>query len=171
MAAQLPKEERVARYRLIVDAYNILSNDQKRSAYDTYGLGWTGPSKNRAFRPESQQDMRYEGWNNDGFNYEAEREFLKHLSSNRKFICFVLVLVIFAQTCVFLSSQAKAELQMRRTDEQCRELMSRSRDRALSLRTLMAQMERLLLKRDPSGTGLVPTEGPFYREMLPFCAY
>lgn len=63
----------------------------------------------------------------------------------KKFICYMLVISTFAQTWVFLSSLVKAELQMRRTDEQCRELLSRHMDRALGLRTLIAQMARLLL--------------------------
>lgn len=171
LARKLPKEECLARYRLIVDAHEILSDDQKRLAYDAYGLGWTLPSRSRGLRRRSSPDTRYYGWNKDGSDHEADGEFFKLLSGNKKFICFILVIVTFAQTCVFLSSLAKAELQMRQTDEQCRELMTRHRDRALGLRTLIAQVERLLLKRDPSGMGLLPTEEPFYREMLPLCSY
>lgn len=171
LARKLPREERLARYRLIVDAHEILSDDQKRTAYDSYGLGWTLPSRNRGLRRRSYSNSRYYGWNNDESKHEVEGEFFKSLSGNKKFMCFILVIVTFAQTCVFFSSLVKAELQIRRTDEQCRELMVRHSDRALSLRTLRAQMERLLLKRDPSGTGLLPTEEPFYREMLPLCSY
>lgn len=171
LAERLPKEERLARYRLIVDAHEILSDDRKRSAYDVYGLGWTQSSRSRDLRRRSYPDTRYHGSNNDRTNHEAELEFFKLLSGNRMFICFVVVLMTFAQTCVFLSSLAKPELQMRRTDEQCRELMVHHRERALNLRTFIAQKENLLLKRDPSGTGLLPTEEPFYREMLPLCMY
>ncbi|CEJ59952.1 hypothetical protein PMG11_08550 [Penicillium brasilianum] len=166
-----PNPERLARYHLVVDAHAILSNDQKRSAYDIYGLGWTLSSKNRDLCGRSCSNTRCHGWNNDRTNHKAEQKFFKHLSSNRKFICFILVIVTFAQTCVLLSSMAKSELQMRRTDEQSRELMVRHRERALNLRTLVAQMECLLLKRDPSGAGLLPTEETFYREMLPLCMY
>ncbi|KAJ5758450.1 hypothetical protein N7520_005606 [Penicillium odoratum] len=171
LAEKMPKEERLARYRLIVDAHKILSDDEKRSAYDAYGLGWTLPTRRRGIHRRSYPDTRYSTRNDYGFNHEAEEEFFKHLSGNKKFICFIMVIFIFAQTCVFISSLAKAELQMRRTDEQCRELMICHKDRALDLKTLTAQIERLLLKRDPSGTGLLPTEEQFYREMLPLCTY
>ncbi|KAJ5449020.1 hypothetical protein N7445_003841 [Penicillium cf. griseofulvum] len=147
MARYLPREERLTRYRLIVDAHAILSDDQKRSAYDSFGLGWALSSINRRFDSQS--------WKNTS-----------------KFICLVLVFLVrvtLAQTCVLLSSLAKLELQRKRIDEQCRDLIDRHRDRALGLSTLVAQMERLLLKRDPSGMGLA--QEPFYRDMLPLCEY
>ena len=170
-AQKLPVEERLSRYRLIVDAHEILSDYKKRSAYDTYGLGWPLPSRPHSFDLRSQRHTTYDRWGDEGFNGGSERELIRRLFRNKKFICFVVVLVTFAQTCVILSSLAKSELQMRRTDEECRDMIYRHRDRALSLKTLMAQMERLLLKRDPSGMGLASTEEPFYRDMLPFCAY
>ncbi|CAG7948285.1 unnamed protein product [Penicillium nalgiovense] len=170
IAKRLPTEERLSRYRLIVDAHEILSDQQKRSAYDAYGLGWPLPSRHHGYDniPQSPRHT-YERWDDIDSEHGAVNEFLGRLLKNKKFICLMIVLATFAQACVILSSVAKTKLEMRRRDEECRDLIFRHRDRALDLRTLVAQMERLLLKRDPSGMGLGPTEEPFYREMLPFC--
>ncbi|CAI6338969.1 unnamed protein product [Periconia digitata] len=40
--ASLPHAVRVERYRLLVAAHAILSDDSKRKAYDAYGHGWQG---------------------------------------------------------------------------------------------------------------------------------
>ncbi|OQD82084.1 hypothetical protein PENANT_c023G10040 [Penicillium antarcticum] len=167
---RLPTEERLSRYRLIVNAHEILSNKQKRSAYDAYGLGWPLPSRHHGceYTPQNPRHT-YERWDDIESEHGARNEFLTYLLGNKKFICLMIVLATFAQACVILSSVAKTELEMRRRDEECRDLIFRHRDRALDLRTLVAQIERLLLKRDPSGLGLDPAEKPFYREMLPFC--
>ncbi|KAF2704248.1 hypothetical protein K504DRAFT_462819 [Pleomassaria siparia CBS 279.74] len=43
--SQLPLALRVERYRLLVSAHTILSDDEKRRAYDLWGTGWTGHNK------------------------------------------------------------------------------------------------------------------------------
>lgn len=40
--AHLPRHLRLERYRLLVAAHAILSDDAKRQAYDAWGLGWSG---------------------------------------------------------------------------------------------------------------------------------
>jgi hypothetical protein len=88
----------------------------------------------------------------DGRNveYGPGEEALKDLLGNKKVIFLVLLVVTFVQACFFASSLAKVEVQIRRTDPQCRGLLRRHQDRALTLSTLVAQMKRLLLKREPS---------------------
>jgi curved DNA-binding protein CbpA len=41
--AHLPPEVRIERYHLIVAAHTILSDPDKRRAYDTFGVGWQNP--------------------------------------------------------------------------------------------------------------------------------
>lgn len=40
--AHLPHHVRLERYRLLVAAHTLLSDDSKRKAYDAWGLGWAG---------------------------------------------------------------------------------------------------------------------------------
>ncbi|KAF2011761.1 hypothetical protein BU24DRAFT_413381 [Aaosphaeria arxii CBS 175.79] len=44
--AHLPLTTRVERYRLLVAAHQILSDDSKRRAYDLWGAGWVGHQHN-----------------------------------------------------------------------------------------------------------------------------
>ncbi|KAF2444192.1 hypothetical protein P171DRAFT_27480 [Karstenula rhodostoma CBS 690.94] len=54
-AAHLPHAVRLERYRLLVAAHTILSDDAKRKAYDAWGLGWSGhhqsPAHSHAHTP------------------------------------------------------------------------------------------------------------------------
>ncbi|KAJ4291179.1 J domain-containing protein 1 [Kalmusia sp. IMI 367209] len=49
--AHLPHAVRLERYRLLVAAHTILSDDAKRKAYDTWGLGWPGHHHHTPARP------------------------------------------------------------------------------------------------------------------------
>ena len=63
--ASLPRTLRIERYRLIVQAHEILSDPVKRKAYDKTGAGWAGRSE---LRP-NEQNIRY--WRENrwsGFN-------------------------------------------------------------------------------------------------------
>lgn len=168
----LTKEERLVRYRLIVDAHLILSDDLKRSAYDQYGLGWSLKSS-----PISGASMRY-GYQRRGHRYSEhsgnseESEIIwRLLSRNKHFRYLLLVVLAFAQVCLFLSLVTQAQIETRRIDKSSRKLLHHHQDRALSTRSFMAQAERILLKRDPSGLGVTPFEKATYREMLPYCTH
>lgn len=168
----IPKEERLARYRLIVDAHLILSDDLKRSAYDQYGLGW-GLKRD----PMPGTSMRYgyyrrgHGYSENSGNSGDEEIIWRLLSRNKSFRCLVLVVLAFAKMCLFLSLVTQVQMETQKTDQFSRQLLHRHQDRALSTRSFMAQAERVLLRRDPSGLGLTPFEEAFYREMLPYCTH
>jgi curved DNA-binding protein CbpA len=53
--SKLPHTLRIERYRLLIAAHTILSDDEKRRAYDLWGHGWTGHKHN----PSSRSP---EGW-------------------------------------------------------------------------------------------------------------
>lgn len=165
----ITKEERLARYRLIVDAHLLLSDDLKRSAYDEYGLGWSLKSG-----PMPGTSMHY-GYYHRGHGYSGSSEdgeiIWRLLSRNKSFRCLILVVLAFAQVCLFLSFVTQVQMETQRTDQFSRQLLLRHQDRALSTRSFMAQAERVLLRRGLSGVGLTPTEQVFYREMLPYCTH
>lgn len=168
----LTKEERLDRYRLIVDAHLLLSDDLKRSAYDKYGLGWSLKSG-----PRPGMSMYYgsyrggHGYSGSPGDSEDEEIIWRLLFRNRRFRCLLLVVLSFAQVCVFLSLVTQVQMETQRMDQHSQQLLHRHQDRALSTKSFMAQAERLLLKRDPSGLGVAPFEEAFYREMLPYCAF
>lgn len=61
--AHLPATTRLERYRLIVSAHRILSNPERRKAYDRFGAGWTGSPETDSNSPFSRRtpegDKRY----------------------------------------------------------------------------------------------------------------
>ncbi|KAJ5668238.1 uncharacterized protein N7477_006808 [Penicillium maclennaniae] len=168
----LTNEERLDRYRLIVDAHHLLSDDTRRSAYDTYGLGWSLKSSPRPrMSPYDGPFRGGHGYSGSSGDSEDEEIIWRLLFRNRRFQCLLLVVLSFAQACLFLSFVAQVQMETQRMDQLSGQLLRRHQDRALSTKSFMAQAERLLLKRDPSGLGLAPFEEAFYREMLPYCAY
>jgi curved DNA-binding protein CbpA len=54
ICASLSQSVRLERYRLIVAAHAILSDPQKRKAYDSFGAGWAGYPTTAATGPNSQ---------------------------------------------------------------------------------------------------------------------
>ncbi|KAL1602850.1 J domain-containing protein 1 [Paraconiothyrium brasiliense] len=65
--AHLPHAVRLERYRLLVAAHTILSDDAKRKAYDAWGLGWSGHHQAPAHSQASPRPWAYDErqWNHD----------------------------------------------------------------------------------------------------------
>ncbi|KAF2641335.1 hypothetical protein P280DRAFT_398417 [Massarina eburnea CBS 473.64] len=54
-AAYLPQAVRIERYRLLVAAHTILSDEVKRREYDAWGSGWAGHRSAYTWTPEPRQ--------------------------------------------------------------------------------------------------------------------
>ncbi|KAH6637639.1 hypothetical protein C7974DRAFT_145388 [Boeremia exigua] len=65
----LPLAVRLERYRMLVAAHDILSDVEKRKAYDAWGAGWTGhnraPSSSGGTRHPYDWDLDRTRWNTD----------------------------------------------------------------------------------------------------------
>ncbi|KAJ8127033.1 hypothetical protein O1611_g6605 [Lasiodiplodia mahajangana] len=59
----LPQAVRLERYRLVVAANEILSDDAKRKAYDLYGAGWNGNRTLQSLYREADRSWRNEPGN------------------------------------------------------------------------------------------------------------
>lgn len=167
----LSKEERARRYRLIVAAHEILSNPQKRAVYDLYGLGWLSQRGNGI-----QTHLHRSGdYHRDASQRPHPDVDVDHpwsfLSAHKYMIRLVVVIFTFGEVCLFLVMLFKAETELKRLDTECRELLRRRRQRTLDADSKMLQIERFLLKRDPSGVGLSLSEEGCYREVIPFCMH
>lgn len=168
----LPKEERVERYRLVVAAHEILSNPQKRAAYDVHGVGWATPLGHSQFgdgtrNPFTSRSHAYT-WEY-GDDPSSRFDFWSFLSMHQYVIRLVVVILIFGDICLFLVTLSKAEAEIERLNFKLRKLMRHRQQRSLDAPSRMLQLERFFLRRDPSGMGLLPGEEPSYREILPLC--
>ncbi|KAI1430605.1 hypothetical protein GGR50DRAFT_684111 [Xylaria sp. CBS 124048] len=56
--SSIPHSVRLERYRLVVNANEILSNPTKRKAYDLYGAGWNGNRTMQGVYREADQNWR-----------------------------------------------------------------------------------------------------------------
>lgn len=166
-STRLPKETQTHRFRLVVAAHAILSDTKKRAAYDMYGAGWSSPSiRDRGIQRyqspvgrEHDDDARQRGF-----------DMWQFLSKHRPLLRLVVVVFAFGEICLFLVTLSKAEMELNRIDMQCRGLIWHRQSRSLDASTLL-QLERFLLRRDPSGLGLLPEELESYRAILPLCMY
>ncbi|GAW17771.1 hypothetical protein ANO14919_072380 [Xylariales sp. No.14919] len=61
--SSIPQSVRLERYRLVVAANEILSNDAKRRAYDLYGAGWRGNRTLQSLYREADRSWRNEPGN------------------------------------------------------------------------------------------------------------
>ncbi|KAI0424686.1 hypothetical protein F5Y09DRAFT_335563 [Xylaria sp. FL1042] len=61
--SSIPHSVRLERYRLVVAAHEILSDDAKRRAYDLYGAGWRGNRTMQNLYRESDRSWRNEPGN------------------------------------------------------------------------------------------------------------
>ncbi|KAF2121857.1 hypothetical protein BDV96DRAFT_482684 [Lophiotrema nucula] len=60
--AHLPDAIRIERYRLLVAAHTILSDDAKRKAYDLWGSGWAGHHSSPSFPSTYGQPYERKTW-------------------------------------------------------------------------------------------------------------
>ncbi|RAK98509.1 J domain-containing protein [Aspergillus ibericus CBS 121593] len=148
------------RYRLVVAAHELLSNPQKRLAYDRYGVGWRGQGPPRTARVSRHP--------NHATSHGTEGE---NLLPHPRLVILFLVIAFFLQSCLFVVRAQKAEMHARQVHVQSQRLLDRRRSRAAGLGGLGIQVERFLLKRDPSGLGVTGQEALVYREMLPYCTF
>jgi hypothetical protein len=170
----LPKEEQVQRYRLVVAAHEILSDPQKRAAYDVYGIGWEEPSNHSQWSdtttaPFTNRRRTY-SWEYGG-HASSEFDIWDFLSTNKGVIRLVAVIFIFGEVCLFLVTLSKAEVELERMDMELRKLMLHRQQRSLDAPSKILQLERFFLRRDPSGMGVFPEEESSYREILPLCMH
>ncbi|KAF1977158.1 hypothetical protein BU23DRAFT_453937 [Bimuria novae-zelandiae CBS 107.79] len=63
--AHLPRAIRLERYRLLVAAHTILSDDAKRRNYDAFGLGWAGHHQTPSHSPQHTWAYEQRQWKYD----------------------------------------------------------------------------------------------------------
>ncbi|KAF5855647.1 hypothetical protein ETB97_008839 [Aspergillus alliaceus] len=91
---------------------------------------------------------------------------------SRRVVILLFVVGVFMQFCFSTKEIYKDGFSAKSSgDRSGGQLMDSRRRRAVSLGFGSAQVERFLLKRDPSGEGVTRSEEGVYREVLPYCSY
>ncbi|OOG00293.1 hypothetical protein ASPCADRAFT_57 [Aspergillus carbonarius ITEM 5010] len=164
--SNLSPATREHRYRLVLAAHELLSDPQKRLAYDRYGVGWAWAWAwaHGQGLPRAVSISKYSAHGTDSRKTDL-------LLSHPRLIFLLFVIVFFLQCCLFVVHSCRAGVHARMLHDQCQRLLERRRSRAAGLGGLGAQFEGFLLRRDPSGLGLTRREALVYRDVLPYCAY
>ncbi|EXJ85688.1 hypothetical protein A1O1_06056 [Capronia coronata CBS 617.96] len=180
--------ERLERYRLVVQAHEILSDPVKRRAYDASGAGWSssraanrhsrgftnGQGKSYGFGPDDDssifQNATWEDW---------ERWYRRHDNPDKQqysgtyvhpntFASIVILFAVFAG--VFQATRAGQysgrfeEKAKALTEETSRFLASRAEEYQENKLDVAGRIKHFLAKRDPSKAGLKDAETEAYRK-------
>lgn len=117
------------------------------------------------------------GWTDFNPRHDSQipaqcRSGLEQDLQHRRVIVLLFIVGVFMQACFLTSQNCKDEYPAEDISSQGGARLIESRRRRASCLGLGdAQVERFLLKRDPSGEGVTGSERMVYREVLPYCSY
>jgi len=170
-SSRLSKDTQIQRFRLVVAAHEILSDDRKRAVHDTHGIGWLSGSPDATLNNDIKGNP-FTNRNHDRWGARPQKDFdmWEFLSTHKYIVRLLVVIFTFGEICLFLVTLFKADIELKRLDKECRELVSRRQSRSLGVSNML-QLERFLLRRDPSGMGLFPSEMESYGKMLSLCLH
>ncbi|KAK1999559.1 DnaJ domain-containing protein [Colletotrichum falcatum] len=129
----LPRATRNERYRLVVEANEILSNQQKRLLYETYGMGWIFPKQETA--SDSCHSTGAYGTNDDQpFGEAGSRQQIPLFASNAT-IAIIIVAIAMAGAIVQLERTRRAQWDFKTRDKAIQDSITRD------LRELAGQLD------------------------------
>ncbi|KAK1970911.1 DnaJ domain-containing protein [Colletotrichum sublineola] len=119
----IPRATRTERYRLVVEAHEILSNPQKRFMYERYGLGWVLPRREN--KPYSYQAAGVHGTKDSRpSGHAGSRQQIPIFASNAT-IAIILVAVAMAGAIVQLERARKVQRDFKEQDKALQDSISR----------------------------------------------
>lgn len=173
------EEVRLQRYRLIVAAHEILSDPEKRAAYDRDGTGW----HSHPDHPDSKLNPKTHAYaaDNDSsiFNNATWEDWERYHNRNKPkqvqmvshgtFISFMLLLVLFggfAQASWITQTQLGLDQRVQETNAKSARLLAKRRQQTDELKSREHRVQNFLIRRDPTGSGLKEEEEPVYKQAL-----
>jgi hypothetical protein len=169
---QLTPEIRLQRYRIVVDAHEILSDPIKRAAYDRNGLGWSHTVPEAKIEwdsrgPNIYANATWEDWEDWHNRHQGPQQ---HVVDHRTFIRLVILLVLFGgalQASWIGQMNTGVQGRLREVNEKsARFLHSRQESTVKQMDSNEARVQGFLIRRDPTGSGLKDNEQPVYQKEL-----
>lgn len=178
LCKNITPEVRLHRYRIIVAAHEILSDPNRRAAYDQFGTGWSHSPKRYntvadataewgPYGPTIYANATWEDWerwhNRDGGKQQT-------VVDHRTFLRLIFLLTLFGgavQASWISQLNAGYEQRLREVSEDSMRFLNGRRQQTVEqMPSNDARVQSFLIRRDPTGSGLKDYEQSVYRKEL-----
>jgi curved DNA-binding protein CbpA len=178
LCRNISPEVRLQRYHIVVSAHEILSDPDRRAAYDQFGTGWKHQPKRYntvadstaewgAYGPTIYANATWEDWER-WHNRHGEKQ--QNIVDHRTFTRLVILLTLFGvavQASWISQLNTGYEQRLREVNEDSmRFLAGRRQHTVQQMPSNEARVQTFLIRRDPTGTGLKDEEHLVYEREL-----
>lgn len=178
LCKDITPEVRLQRYRIVVAAHEILSDPNRRFAYDQFGTGWIHSPKRYntvadataewgPYGPTIYANATWEDWER-WHNRHGEKQ--QNVVDHRTFTRLVILLTLFGgavQASWISQLNTGYEQRLREVNEDSMRFLSGRRQHTVQqMPSNDARVQSFLIRRDPTGSGLKDNEQPVYRKEL-----
>ena len=178
LCQNITAEVRLQRYHIVVNAHEILSDPDRRAAYDQFGTGWKHQPKRYntvadataewgPYGPTIYANATWEDWER-WHNRHGEKQ--QNVVDHRTFTRLVILLTLFGgavQASWISQLNTGYEQRLREVNEDSmRFLTGRRQHTVQQMPSNDARVQSFLIRRDPTGSGLKNEEQPVYEREL-----
>ncbi|KAJ5683793.1 uncharacterized protein N7477_000138 [Penicillium maclennaniae] len=178
LCRNISPEVRLQRYHIVVNAHEILSDPDRRAAYDQFGTGWKHQAKRYntvadataewgPYGPSIYANATWEDWER-WHNRHGEKQ--RNIVDHRTFTRLVILLVLFGgavQASWISRLNAGYEQRLREVSEDSMRFLSGRRQHTVQqMPSNDARVQSFLIRRDPTGSGLKDGEHRVYQKEL-----
>ncbi|KAJ5132806.1 hypothetical protein N7448_006964 [Penicillium atrosanguineum] len=178
LCRNITPEVRLQRYHIVVNAHEILSDPNRRAAYDQFGTGWKHQAKRYntvadataewgPYGPTIYANATWEDWER-WHNRHGEKQ--QNIVDHRTFIRLVILLVFFGgavQASWISRLNTGYEQRLREVSEDSMRFLSGRRQHTVQqMPSNDARVQSFLIRRDPTGSGLKDGEHRVYEQEL-----
>ncbi|KAL6235576.1 hypothetical protein BDW75DRAFT_240035 [Aspergillus navahoensis] len=171
LCKDITPEVRLQRYRIVVTAHEILSDPNRRAAYDATGMGWAfNPAPSRRRRTPDDPIFANATWEDWERWHNRQKGKQETVVDHKTFVTFVVLLFFMGaavQASWITTVSTGYEDRLRELNEQSTRFLNQRRENTVKqMAGSDAKVQHFLIRRDPSGFGLKGEEKNVYREAL-----
>lgn len=178
LCRDISPEVQIQRYRIVVAAHEILSNPDRRAAYDQFGTGWSHQAKRYntvaeataewgPYGPTIYANATWEDWERWSNRHQEKQQ---NVVDHRTFTRLVILLTLFggAVQASWVSQLNNGYEQRLRdvSEDSMRFLIGRREHTIQQMASNDARVQSFLIRRDPTGSGLKDGEQNVYQNAL-----
>ncbi|KAL4906293.1 hypothetical protein BDW74DRAFT_140670 [Aspergillus multicolor] len=171
LCKDITPEIRLQRYRIVVTAHEILSDSNRRAAYDATGMGWAfNPAPECRRRTPNDPIYNNATWEDWERWYNRNNPKQETVVDHKTFVIFVVLLFFMGaavQASWITTVSTGYEDRLKELNEQSTRFLNQRRENTVKqMQGSDAKVQHFLIRRDPSGFGLKGEEKGVYRDAL-----